>query len=302
MNQFLQICRVKARTIFFFGVLFAGLAFVLVAFIPAKQSTNFSERVKVALRATGNNLLWVNNDGTTLVPPIIEIDQHRFEMTFQNELSIVPDSLVSFMGKNLKPSQSEENYIVEVLNCDNNEVSYSYQVKSNKENNIIPCLGRILPLHCYKVQILFIDPVLSEPTYKNYSLFSLVIIGFIAVGVFVRKEEKNKKDSVDHAQSFTTLGSTRFYHHQNKLVLAEKEIKLSSKECELLKIFGKNKNNIVKRELLMKEVWEDNGVVVGRSLDTFISKLRKKLEGDPSVRLTNIHGVGYKLEISDTNS
>ena len=84
--------------------------------------------------------------------------------------------------------------------------------------------------------------------------------------------------------------------------MAEKEIKLSSKECELLKIFCENKNNIVKRELLIKEVWENNGVVVGRSLDTFISKLRKKLEGDSSVNLINIHGVGYKLEISDTNS
>ena len=291
----------KARTIFFFGILTAALAFVLVAFMPTKKSTNFSERVKVALRAAGNKLLWDNNDGITLVLPIIEIDQNKFEMSFQNELSIVPDSLVSFMDKNLKSSHLAKNYIVEVLNCDNNEVAYSYQVKKNKENNTIPCLGRILPLRCYKIQVLFIDPVISEPTYKNYSLFSLVIIGFIAVGVFVRKQEKNKKGSVDNAQSYTTLGNTKFYHNQNKLVLAEEEIKLSSKECELLKIFGKNKNSIVKRELLMKEVWEDNGVVVGRSLDTFISKLRKKLEGDPSVSLTNIHGVGYKLEISDTN-
>jgi len=45
-------------------------------------------------------------------------------------------------------------------------------------------------------------------------------------------------------------------------------------------------------------VWEDNGVIVGRSLDTYISKLRKKLKDDASIKLINVHGVGYKLEIN----
>jgi DNA-binding winged helix-turn-helix (wHTH) protein len=49
----------------------------------------------------------------------------------------------------------------------------------------------------------------------------------------------------------------------------------------------------------MKRVWEDNGVFVGRSLDTFISRLRKILKPDSTIQLTNVHGVGYKLEIKD---
>jgi DNA-binding response OmpR family regulator len=48
---------------------------------------------------------------------------------------------------------------------------------------------------------------------------------------------------------------------------------------------------------LQKEIWEDEGIIVGRSLDVFISKLRKKLENDSAVKLVNIHGKGYKLEI-----
>ncbi|MDD7915612.1 helix-turn-helix domain-containing protein [Polaribacter ponticola] len=77
-----------------------------------------------------------------------------------------------------------------------------------------------------------------------------------------------------------------------------KEITLSKKECELLEIFVANENQVVKREDLTKQVWEDNGVIVGRSLDTYISKLRKKLQEDTSIKLTNIHGVGYKLEVN----
>lgn len=59
-------------------------------------------------------------------------------------------------------------------------------------------------------------------------------------------------------------------------------------------------NTVVKRDELVKRVWEDQGVFVGRSLDTYISKLRKKLQEDDSIKITNIHGIGYKLEVLDT--
>ena len=72
---------------------------------------------------------------------------------------------------------------------------------------------------------------------------------------------------------------------------------MSKKECELLKILIEKPNQIVKRDELTKRVWEDHGVVVGRSLDTYISKLRKKLKADNSIKITNVHGVGHKLEI-----
>ena len=75
------------------------------------------------------------------------------------------------------------------------------------------------------------------------------------------------------------------------------EISLSKKECELLAIFVVQPNSIIKRDELTKRVWEDQGVFVGRSLDTYISKLRKILKDDASLKLTNVHGVGYKLEM-----
>ena len=95
------------------------------------------------------------------------------------------------------------------------------------------------------------------------------------------------------------LGSFRFYPAQNKLVKEAIEIPLSKKECELLEIFVARPNQVIKRDELTKRVWEDNGVVVGRSLDTYISKLRKKLIEDKTIKLTNVHGVGYKLEIAN---
>ena len=73
---------------------------------------------------------------------------------------------------------------------------------------------------------------------------------------------------------------------------------LSKKECELLYIFSQKPNEIITRDELTKKVWEDHGVFVGRSLDTYISKLRKLIKEDPNLKITNIHGVGYSLEIT----
>lgn len=103
--------------------------------------------------------------------------------------------------------------------------------------------------------------------------------------------------SVANNLDYERLGSFRFYPDQNKLVKEAEEISLSKKECELLSIFIMRPNEIIKRDELTKRVWEDNGVIVGRSLDTYISKLRKKLKDDTNIKFTNVHGVGYKLEV-----
>ncbi len=77
----------------------------------------------------------------------------------------------------------------------------------------------------------------------------------------------------------------------------EDAIELTTKENQVLKILASNLNETLSRDQLQKEVWEDEGIFVGRSLDVFIFKLRKKLEVDPGIRIVNVHGKGYKLDI-----
>ena len=113
----------------------------------------------------------------------------------------------------------------------------------------------------------------------------------------VQEVKKRRKKSIEE-NDYTSLGSFHFYPEQNKLIKEAEEIPLSKKECELLAIFVAHPNQVIKREDLTKKVWEDNGVFVGRSLDTYISKLRKKLQTDDRIKITNVHGVGYKLEVT----
>ena len=72
-------------------------------------------------------------------------------------------------------------------------------------------------------------------------------------------------------------------------------ITLSGKEAKALQLFTEKTNQVIDRETLMKEIWEDEGTVVILNVDVLVSKLRKKLSEDPSVKIINIHGRGYKF-------
>lgn len=74
-------------------------------------------------------------------------------------------------------------------------------------------------------------------------------------------------------------------------------ITMTIKEAKLLRLFCLHKNKVIDRDVIQKAIWEDEGYFVGRSMDVFISRLRKLLKADTSVNLINIHGVGYKLEV-----
>ncbi|MGB4398112.1 MAG: winged helix-turn-helix domain-containing protein [Daejeonella sp.] len=95
-----------------------------------------------------------------------------------------------------------------------------------------------------------------------------------------------------------TLGKGFFDAKNRKLIINGKTVNLAGTETRLLLIFASSPNETIERSRLQKEIWEDEGVIVRRSLDMFISKLRKKLEFDPNFKITVIRGKGYRLEIS----
>src|SRR5690606_439857 len=97
------------------------------------------------------------------------------------------------------------------------------------------------------------------------------------------------------------LGSMSFDTEARKLMMNGKTIELTRTETRVLRIFALSPNETIERSRLQKEIWEDEGVIVGRSLDMFISKLRKKLEPDPAVKIVVIRGKGYKLEIGSSS-
>ena len=91
----------------------------------------------------------------------------------------------------------------------------------------------------------------------------------------------------------------RFTFDRNKQIIAidgEKR-KLTTKESELLSILYEHANDVLPRELALNKIWEDDNRVYARSMDVYITKLRKYLKADEEVEILNVHGEGYKLVI-----
>lgn len=93
------------------------------------------------------------------------------------------------------------------------------------------------------------------------------------------------------------LGEFQFDYKNLLLIHQGKERRLTQKEADLLLLFQKNKNRVLPRPTILEQIWGENDYFLGRSLDVFISRLRKYLRDDPSIRIENIHGVGFKLII-----
>ena len=263
---------------------------------PQEEENDFSERAKINLRAIGNQLLLSQQDSLSLILPITEIDDVKFRISFEKTLSIEPNTLVNIVKNVFDKTMLSKNYRVEVIDVSSKEVAYSYEVNTKKEKTLISCVGRTLPKNKYSIEVKFLDQKKSASNY-NFLFYILIVL---LLTVFYKKyfsAQKTIELEKEASEKATVLGSFQFYPEQNKLIKKAIEIPLSKKECELLAIFVANPNKVIKREELTKKVWEDNGVFVSRSLDTYISKLRKKLKEDESIQLINIHGVGYKLEI-----
>ena len=114
------------------------------------------------------------------------------------------------------------------------------------------------------------------------------------VPVLQNQDHAIVKESVPE---LAALGKFLFDVKGQRLLFEGEVISLTDKEYKVLDLLHKNFGELIPRETLMQEVWINEGVITGRSLDMFISKLRKKLSADPDLRITNIHGKGYRLEI-----
>jgi len=73
--------------------------------------------------------------------------------------------------------------------------------------------------------------------------------------------------------------------------------RLTYKECKLLQMFFRHCDKLIERDVFLKTVWEDDGFFVARSMDVFVSKLRKYLSSDKAIRIENIRGIGYIMKI-----
>ena len=287
----------SGRRKYLFGLLaLLFMAAIFMAFSMDDSDDFDIARREILLRRIGHEILLQSGDSTSRVLPVKKIAENEYQISFENELTFQTDSLVNTTQRLLAKDPFANDYVVNVLNCGNSSVAYGYAISKNKKDEIVACIGRRQPVACYMINIKFKPNSITTATNK-YFLSGLSLLAFVGF-VFLRSvKPKSDLPKDDHNQIFT-FGSVVFDAQKRQLLINKETIDLTGTETRLLLIFALSPNETIERSRLQKELWEDEGVIVGRSLDMFISKLRKKLELDPNSNIVVIRNKGYKLEVS----
>jgi DNA-binding response OmpR family regulator len=114
----------------------------------------------------------------------------------------------------------------------------------------------------------------------------------------VLKRSQLLVENIEESVTIYHIGKYTFDIKNQVLKAGKAEQKLTKKETRILTFLCENMNDIAPRELLLKNIWGNDDYFSGRSMDVFISKIRKYLSEDTKIQILNIHGVGFKLEVT----
>lgn len=124
---------------------------------------------------------------------------------------------------------------------------------------------------------------------KPFSIEELLL----KIEIFLKRSQKNKALE----KPMYTIGHYQFDPSNFLVFNATEKISLTQRESELLKFFLDNQNVVLKREVILKSLWGDDDYFMGRSLDVFISRLRKIVAHEKGISIENLHGIGFKFKV-----
>jgi len=119
----------------------------------------------------------------------------------------------------------------------------------------------------------------------------------LRINALLKRVNNGTKKEEDRQTNFN-IGNYIFDFTQQVISIGQNQQKLSTKEAELLRLLCLRKNEVLTREEALLNIWHDDNYFNGRSMDVFLSKIRKYLKDDPAVEIINVHGKGYKLLVS----
>jgi DNA-binding response OmpR family regulator len=127
---------------------------------------------------------------------------------------------------------------------------------------------------------------------KPFSIEELLL----KVDIFLRR---TKYTTILKTNTPFTIGNYTFDYKNLSLSYEDREDTLTQKEADLLKLLCEHKNEVIKRSFILETIWGKDDYFLGRSLDVFISRLRKYLKEDERIKVENIHGVGFKFRVDE---
>lgn len=265
------------------------LLVLLVACGNAKQDEKYRQ---VVMRDIGHKVLWSSGDSVSRVMPIVS-DGSTYTISFESPASVSYDSVVAVVYRELHRNDMAR-FVTELKDCGTNEVLLAFAFNSPKDS-LAPCIGRDMKTTCYKIVI-----TLTKNRFPYVSALPWGIAMALSGWLFLIFKKRTRRPTSAKATASTrpTLQIGRYIFDAAERTLAAGDVVslLTEKEAKLLSLLLANVNQTLSRETLMAEIWGEEGlVVIPKNIDVLVSKLRKKLNSDERIAITNVHGVGYKL-------
>jgi DNA-binding winged helix-turn-helix (wHTH) protein len=264
-----------------------------------KETSDFSsEKMNLALRRVAHQLLKCEGDSTSRIPPVEQVNASAWLLRLERNFKY--DSLPNIMQTSFKAYNIGTNYDVALLKCDDGQLLLGYNYFDFIQNKDAPCMGRSASFDCYNLQVTL---SLKERKMAKMPLMGWVFSTSLAIILFGLAQKwqfkkKKKEETTPKGEDTIQFGNTRFNTKDSLLFCGDVSHQLTYREAKLLRLFISHQNQVLERAFILENVWADEGILVGRSVDMFVSRLRKILNTDSSVRLIAVHGVGYKMEIN----
>lgn len=256
------------------------------------------QKINLALRRTADGLLRQSGDSTSRIPAIEQggagVWRVRLEQPFDYQ------QLPALLQASLDLHGIRRPYEVSVRRCADATIDLGYHQLDYLQNNVVPCGGREMPEGCHFIEIKFFEKDGKKTFWvsKNGMLL-LLLAGGLGLWFFRRQKSKPATAAVAGETNWLEFGKSRLDVAGQVLLCGNKRQTLTFRETKLLRLFADNPDRLLERDFILRQVWADEGVLVGRSVDVFVSRLRKKLAADSSVGIVAVHGVGYRLEIKN---
>ncbi|MBL7805740.1 MAG: response regulator transcription factor [Saprospiraceae bacterium] len=270
----------------------------LISPSPESSPRQTSERVNLALRRTADGLLRLSGDSTSRIPAIEQTAANVWQVQLEKPFSY--EQLPAILQASLDQYGVRESYEVAVRRCEDAVIDLGYHQLDFLENEdgFVPCGGRAAPEGCHYIELRFVEPATGNALAVKIGLALLALSGLLLYWLVRRKRYAGPVETMPEAAEpdWLVFGQSRLDVSNQVLECGGHRQQLTFREAKLLRLLASHTDRLLEREEIIRQVWADEGVLVGRSVDMFVSRLRKKLAPDPSVAIVAVHGVGYRLE------
>jgi len=286
-----------------------GLVLLLVTLTSAlvPTATTNERKTSLALRQIGHTYLAGCGDNTSRIPAVRERADGSLLLALEQTIDY--DTVVSITRTVLTDFGIRRDFTLSLEDCESGEVFLgsfwrAEEVFVSASGDGAACLDRDQFPRCSNISLAFHEEATAGVPVGSWLLGGLGVLLLFA-GPLTRQGESDQAEQPVSEIPKNTMpaplrlsASSSFDETSQLLKVGSTELQLTHREGQLLGYLAARPNEILQRQDIHDAVWGVDGIITGRSLDVFVSRLRKKLAGDVGLEIKTVHGVGYQFLVS----